>query len=112
MRRLLCISGVSVLLLGLGAGTGMLRSVAGESPPETVTSDTLAYCRQLADRVDQLKSASPHPPQSVNELTIAGKDMCEQGIIRGGILRLRSALVLLLHPQGGGGDSVELGRTE
>jgi hypothetical protein len=99
-----------MLLVGLGAGTGMLTPAAGESPPEKVTSDTLTYCRHLALQLDQLKSASSNPPQTVNDLYIAGKDMCESGSIRGGILRLRSAIVLLLHPSGDA--ALHAGQTE
>jgi hypothetical protein len=89
---------LAVVLVGLGVGSGLFSSVAGESTPETVTSDTLSYCRHLALQLDQLKSANSNPPQTVNELYVAGKDMCESGSIRGGILRLRSAIVMLLHP--------------
>jgi hypothetical protein len=109
MLRLMRILGLAVMLAGLGLGSGMFSSIAGESTPETVTSDTLTYCRQLALQIDQLKSASSNPPQTVNELYVAGKDMCESGSIRGGILRLRSAIVMLLHP---GDATLHAGRTE
>jgi hypothetical protein len=111
MIRPIRIAGIAVILVCLGAGTGLFRSVAGESTPETVTSDTLTYCRHLALQLDQLKSSSSNPPQSVNDLYVAGKDMCESGSIRGGILRLRSAIVMLLHPQAGD-KTVATGGTE
>ncbi len=110
MLRCMRIAGLAFVLICLGVGTGMFNSVAGESTPETVTSDTLTYCRHLALQLDQLKSASSNPPQSVNDLYVAGKDMCESGSIRGGILRLRSAIVMLLHPSSG--DAVRVGGTE
>jgi hypothetical protein len=109
MFRLMRIVGLAVVLVGLGLGSGMFSSIAGESTPEMVTSDTLTYCRQLALQLDQLKSASSNPPQSVNDLYVAGKDMCESGSIRGGILRLRSAIVMLMHP---GDTTLHAGRTE
>ncbi len=97
MVRTLRISALAVILFGLNGGTGMLPSNAGQ-PPEQVTSDTLIYCRQLAQRVDQLAVTSTNPPEQVTNLEVAGKDMCEHGSIRAGILRLRSAMVLLMHP--------------
>jgi hypothetical protein len=97
MARIVRIVGLAALLLAFGAGSGLLPSVAGESPPEKVTTDTLAYCRQLAARVNQLEGGTPSPPVAVTELSTAGTDMCERGSVRGGIMRLRSAIVLLLH---------------
>ncbi len=111
MLRLSRISGLAALFLGLGLGTGLWQSAAGESPPDQVTTDTLAYCHTLAARLDQLKTGSAHTPPEVNNLSVAGKDMCERGIVRGGILRLRSAIVILMHPTGDG-DTVKMGRTE
>jgi hypothetical protein len=101
MLRLSRISGLAALFLGLGLGTGLWPSAAGESPPDQVTTDTLAYCHTLSARLDQLKTGSAYTPPEVNSLSVAGKDMCERGIVRGGILRLRSAIVLLLHPPPG-----------
>jgi hypothetical protein len=113
MHRLIRISGLAVLLLGSGLSTGMLPSAAGQAPAEKVTTDTLTYCHQLAARLDQLKSSSVNPPAEVNDLGVAGKDMCEHGSVRGGILRLRSAIVILMHPTGDGdGDPMRMGRTE
>jgi hypothetical protein len=101
MLRTARIVGLAALILALGAGSGLLPSVAGESPPEKVTTDTLAYCRQLAARVNQLEGDTAHPPVAVAELSAAGTGMCEHGSVRGGILRLRSAIVLLLHGPSG-----------
>ncbi len=98
-----------MLLLGLSTGPGTLTSIAGESP-DKVTTDTLSYCRDLSDRVERLMDASSNPPQSATDLSIAGKDMCERGSIRAGIMRLRSAMVLLLH-QTSVRPAVQMGRT-
>jgi hypothetical protein len=111
MFRFIRISGLAALLFGVGAGTGLLPSAAGQSPPETVTSDTLTYCRQLSERLDQLRSTSTNPPESVIDLSVAGKDLCERGSIRSGILRLRSAIVLLLH-EPATANTLQMGRTE
>jgi hypothetical protein len=111
MHRMIRISGLAAILLASGIGTGMLPSAAGQAPPEKVTSDTLTYCLQLASRLDQLKSSSVNPPEEINNLGVAGKDMCERGSVRGGILRLRSAIVQLMHTPGDD-DPVKMGRSE
>jgi hypothetical protein len=97
MLRAIHISGIALLLLVATAGAGMMPTAAGESP-EQVTTDTLSYCRQLAARVDQLESGGVKPPAAAVNLSLAGRQMCEHGGIRGGIMRLRSAIVMLLHP--------------
>ena len=72
--------------------------VAGQPPPQRVTSDTPEYCLQLLDRVSELvRVASSPPPQEVTSLSSEGQRMCDQGQTRGGILRLRRALMLMSH---------------
>ncbi len=44
-----------------------------------------------------VRVAEAPPPQEVMVLSSEGQRMCDQGLTRGGILRLRRALVLLLH---------------
>ena len=73
--------------------------VAGQSQPQQVISDTPAYCLQLLDRVSELvRIASAPPPQEVTSLSSEGQRMCDQGLTRGGILRLRRALMMMTHP--------------
>lgn len=90
--------------IALGAATAWLGAtpVVGQSPPERVTSDTPQYCLHLLDRVSEMvRIAGSPPPQEVTFLSSEGQRMCDQGQTRGGILRLRRALVLMMH-QGGG----------
>ncbi len=110
MLRAIHISSIALVLLAVNAGAGLLPSAAGESP-EQVTTDTLTYCRKLAARVDQLESGGTKPSEAAVHLSVAGKDMCEHGGIRGGIMRLRSAIVLLLHPPAAG-DTLQTDGTE
>jgi hypothetical protein len=89
--------------LGLGALALWLGTVplASQAPmPERITSDTPEYCLHLLDRVSEMVrlSASPPPPE-VTFLSSEGQRMCDQGQTRGGILRLRHALLLMLHPR-------------
>ncbi len=73
----------------------MPSPVAGQSTPAQVTTDTPQYCLQLLDRVSELVRINTHPPQEVTNLSTEGQRMCDQGQTRGGIMRLRRALVLL-----------------
>jgi hypothetical protein len=86
--------------VGIGAATVWLgvMPVAGQSPPQQVTSDTPEYCLHLLDRVSELvRVAATPPPQEVTYLSSEGQRMCDQGQTRGGILRLRQALMLMMR---------------
>jgi hypothetical protein len=98
--------GVASLLLCAGAGVALLppatgQSVSNQAAPDRVTTDTPAYCLQLLDRVSELVRALPSPPQEVTSLSTEGQRMCDQGQTRGGIMRLRRALVLLRQQAAG-----------
>ncbi len=91
----------SLRTIGLGATAVWLCAmpVAGQSPPQRVISDTPEYCLHLRDRVSEMaRVAATPPPQEVTFLTSEGQRMCNQGQTRGGILRLRRALMLMMHP--------------
>jgi hypothetical protein len=94
-------SGVAALLFGLGAVAGAQDAAVDHTAPEQVTTDTLVYCRQLAARLEQLTQVAVATPTKVVDLSTAGKQMCEHGLTRAGILRLRSAIVMMLHDQDG-----------
>ena len=96
--------GPIVRTLTLGAATVWLGAVpvVSQSPPQRVTSDTPQYCLHLLDRVSELvRVAGSPPPQEVVYLSSEGQRMCDQGQTRGGILRLRRALLLMLHSSDG-----------
>ena len=81
---------VPVLLASLGLSG---RAAADEPPSFALTTDTPAYCAQLVRQVAERHSAS----LDVQRLLAEGREMCENGEVRGGIRRLRRALVLLHH---------------
>ena len=84
-----------IVVFALGGQT----PVAGQSPAQRVTTDTPEYCLQLLDRVSEMvRLAATPPPQNVTQLSSEGQKMCDQGQTRGGILRLRRALMLMMHP--------------
>jgi hypothetical protein len=97
MRPLILAVGVGAAVLWLGA-----MPVASQSPPQQVTSDTPEYCLHLLDRVSEMvRLADTPPPQEVAYLSSEGQRMCDQGQTRGGILRLRRALMLMLQQNRG-----------
>jgi hypothetical protein len=91
--------GAVVRLAAFGVLLAVVPSVAlavNETTPAVVTTDTPEYCRQLIDRVGQLVSAATVPPPvAVGSLSREGQRLCDQGLTRPGILRLRRALMLL-----------------
>jgi len=88
--------GAAGLALSVMAGFAVTPpSVAGQTAPVMVTSDTPQYCLHLLDQVSELMRLAPAPPPEVTSLSTAGQRMCGQGHTRGGIMRLRRALVLL-----------------
>lgn len=89
------------VLLSAG-GAYLSAQVADESRPEPVISDTPQYCLQLLDRVSRLVRLAPGPaPEEVASLSTEGRRMCDQGQVRGGILRLRRALMLMRKQESG-----------
>jgi len=93
MGRIARVFGLGVTAVWLGASP-----VESQAPPQQVTSDTPQYCLHLLDRVSEMvRVASSPPPQEVTFLSSEGQRMCDQGQTRGGILRLRRALMLMMH---------------
>ena len=84
--------------IALGAVLLGAMPVVGQQTPQQVTTDTPEYCLKLLDRVSEMvRIASAPPPQEVSSLSSEGQRMCDQGQTRGGILRLRRALMLMMH---------------
>jgi hypothetical protein len=77
-------------LLLLLAGT---PAWADDPPSFTLTTDTPAYCTQLSKQVGDRHSTIA----DVQRLLAEGRDMCDRGEVRGGIRRLRRALIILHH---------------
>jgi hypothetical protein len=74
------------------------------APPAQVMTDTPEYCVTLRDKLDQMESSRP-VLEEVRSLEIEGRRLCDAGETRGGILRLRHALMLMMRasrePNGG-----------
>jgi hypothetical protein len=75
-----------------------------QTSPMEVTSDTPEYCLHLLDRVSELVRVASNPvPRLVTDLAPEGHRMCAHGQTRGGIMRLRSALMIM---EKGGSNSI------
>jgi hypothetical protein len=75
--------GLPALLL---LAAGGLRAA---DPPVQVTTDSIAYCRILADRLAALPEAAEEPARRLGK---EGRTLCETGHVRTGIAKLRRAL--------------------
>ena len=60
-------------------------------PPMVVTSDTGAYCQTLLARIRAHRALPP----AVRDLQREGSRLCDEGLVRDGINRLRRALMVL-----------------
>jgi hypothetical protein len=83
------------ILLAVGCGAVSAQPVLTPNAPVRKTTDTLEFCRQLADDVDAARRATPVLDPHVQTLASEGQRMCNQGHIIPGIARLRMALTLL-----------------
>ena len=81
-----------VLACLLLLSSGQLRAQDHDTAvPMVVTSDTDAYCRTLLAEI----RAYPTLPPAVRALTHDGSRLCDDGLVRSGINRLRRALMVL-----------------
>jgi hypothetical protein len=84
MQRLFWI--LPVLLIS----PAVLAQSLSDQAPAPITTDTPAYCAELARQMAQ----EPDPPRMAQSLLREGKFLCDEGQIRGGLARLRRALML------------------
>ncbi len=84
------------LVLAVGSTTALSQSeTAPPADPMQVTTDTPQYCDTLADQVAQASRAHPAAVAEARSLAAEGQRMCDEGLIRGGLARLRRALLML-----------------
>jgi hypothetical protein len=74
--------------------------LAGGPSPARVTTDTAEYCDTLRARVESmLRARAGSAPSDASQLTAEGTRLCDRGEARGGILRLRQAIVLIARTE-------------
>jgi len=88
----------AVLQLAAITQVCMSQPAGAQSRDPTVTSDSTEYCDVLLNKFAGLaRDAAMPPPTEAAELSEEGERMCVHGQIRGGIMRLRRALIILRH---------------
>jgi len=78
-----------------GAAPGSVAGAGGGGGEIRVTTDTPEYCETLAERVARNEKARADVPPQAVELAEEGHHMCDRGLIRGGLVRLRRAWLML-----------------
>jgi hypothetical protein len=66
-----------------------------DRPPMRVMTDTPEYCFYLAGRFVALQRRVADPSPDAHLLALEGRRMCEQGLVRAGIARVRRAIMIL-----------------
>jgi hypothetical protein len=75
---------------------GIILSAHAQVRDPIVTSDSPEYCGELMSRFTGMtKAAATPPPTEAAQLSEEGVRMCVQGQTRGGIQRLRRALLIM-----------------
>lgn len=86
----------AAMLLGLIAWSPARGQPA--PAPFQVMTDTPEYCATLRDRLDRMPPDAPSLVLAeVQSLETEGRRLCDAGETRGGILRMRRALMLMMH---------------
>ena len=77
------------------------QMAAAQSKPMEVTTDTPEYCQHLLIRIgERVRLATAPIPHEVTDLKTEGQRMCAYGQTRSGIMRLRSALMMMEKTDG------------
>lgn len=85
--------GLTVLAAGLSCSD---RALADNHSVPRITSHSRDYCAYLTERLDALMfNAHLAPSAQVISLSEEGRRMCDVGQVRGGVARLRRAVMLL-----------------
>ncbi len=70
--------------------------LGAQAPLPELMTDTQEYCALLRDRLGVLVGASvAQPPHEVADLSRQGENLCAHGHVRGGVQRLRRALIIM-----------------
>ena len=90
-----------VILVSAATSLAACLPAAAQAPrPVEVTSDSAAYCQQLATRIVIERRRVPNPEPEADALLDRGQQLCATGRVRAGLNRLRHAL-LELREHGG-----------
>jgi hypothetical protein len=87
------------LWLAAGLSSVSAQGLGIDAGPMPVITDTPEYCWHLAREVAQAQLTVQFTPPRVRVLATEGQRMCDTAMVRGGIMRLRRALMLLRNEQ-------------
>jgi hypothetical protein len=89
----------AAMFVGVGLLPASGQGLDGDSERMRVMTDTPEYCWHLANEVATTPREFRLLPPDVRVLATEGRRMCDHGLVRGGILRLRRALLMLRSGQ-------------
>lgn len=78
------------------------EAVPAPAVPMRVTTDTAEYCEALANRVEHARQLRPVRAEALDQVRLLvseGHQMCAEGLIRSGLVRLRRAWMILRADQ-------------
>lgn len=93
--RSLPVAAVALLAFLVPTGPGRAQFLLAQTKPMVITSDTVAYCTHLSAQVAEAQQRATTIPPAVPRLATEGRRLCDQGLVRPGIERLRRAWMLL-----------------
>ena len=85
---------VTLLFALLGAVPALAEPVPRGAMPR-MTTPTADYCAHLIREVDRARSSNPRADDRALLLADEGARMCDRGSYRGGVVRLRRALIMM-----------------
>lgn len=84
-----------MLVLALFASLAPAMRPAGADSPPRMTTDSKEYCMHLTVEMLKIRNRRPLTAPHVRELADEGQRMCDKGQYKGGVARLRRALMLM-----------------
>lgn len=93
--RSLPVMGIALMLALASMAPGQAQLLLVQNKPMEITSDTVTYCEQLSAQVAAARQKAAEVPADVPRLAAEGQKMCDEGLVRPGIQRLRRAWTLL-----------------
>ena len=85
----------AALWLALGLLPASAQLVLVDSDRMRVMTDTPEYCWHLAAEIAATPRELRNLPPDIRMLAMEGQRMCDHGLVRPGIMRLRRALMML-----------------
>ena len=95
--RLALLAGAAVLA-PLGMAGVVMAQPLDRGPPPHLTTPTADYCAHLNREVGRQQGNAAQQP-SARSLAEEGARMCDRGQYRGGVVRLRRALMMMRGPR-------------